>query len=121
MGGEGSGQGCSRRGQPTRAGALLCYKSPSTQLESVKGCAHPAESAALGGRPAPRRGLEGERAGVCLCVRTCVRVPCCAHVLVSLCVCMYLFVPILVCMCAGSAYTCGFFCVQYACISCVCH
>lgn len=45
-------QGCSRRGQPTRAGELPCYKSPSTQLEPVKGCAHPAESSTLGGQPA---------------------------------------------------------------------
>lgn len=39
-----SGQGCRGRGQPTQAGPLLSYKSPWTQLEPVKGCAHPAES-----------------------------------------------------------------------------
>lgn len=122
---EGSGQGCSRRGQPARAGALPRYKSPSTQLESVKGCAHPAESAALGGRPAPHRGWD-KRGGVCLRVCTCVCVPSCVNVLVCPCVC--LCVP--VCACLFCVYMCvrvgthpyGFLCVQYACISlCVCH
>lgn len=70
---KGSGQGCSRRGQPTWAGALPCYKSPSTQLEPVKGCAHPAESAELGRQPAPHGGA-GARELVCayVCVHVCV-------------------------------------------------
>lgn len=84
---EGSGQGCSRRGQPAQAGALPRYKSPSTQLGPVKGCAHPAESAALGGQPAPCGGW-GERSGVCLCVCTCVHGPSCANVLACLCACV---------------------------------
>lgn len=89
VGDEGCGQGCSRRGQPTRAGALLCYKSPSTQLESVKGCAHPAESATLGGRPAPHRGL-GVRAGVCLCAYMCACLLLCTRACVL--VCLYVLV-----------------------------
>lgn len=88
--GEGSGQGCNRRGQPTQAGALPSYKSPSTQLEPVKGCAHPAESTALGGQPAPCGGW----GRVIWCVPICVPVHRCANVLVCLCarVCMYLSV-----------------------------
>lgn len=91
---KGPDQSCSRKGQPTQSGALPHYKSPSTQLEPVKGCAHPAESAVLGRQPAPLEG-RGERAGVCLCMCTCVRVPyyatcLCVLMHVSLWACLYL-------------------------------
>ena len=89
--GEGSGQGCNRRGQPTQAGALPSYKSPSTQLEPVKGCAHPAESTALGGQPAPCRGW----GRVIWCVPMCVPVHRCANVLVCLCARVRMYLPVL--------------------------
>lgn len=68
-----------------RAGALLRYKSPSTQLEPVKGCAHPAESAGLGGQPAPQ-GV-GASSGVCICV--CLTMRMCLYVLACVLECVY--------------------------------
>lgn len=94
---EGSGQGCSRRGQPAQAGALPRYKSPSTQLGPVKGCAHPAESAALGGQPAPCGGVGRAIWGVPVCVHMCARAFLCKRACVSLCVCLSLFLHVHVC------------------------
>lgn len=75
-----------------RAGALLRYKSPSTQLEPVKGCAHPAESAGLGGQPAPQGG-GGEHWRVHMCVPDYAKVFMCPCVCVCWSVRVYLFVP----------------------------
>lgn len=118
--GEGSGQGCNRRGQPTQAGAMPSYKSPSTQLEPVKGCAHPAESTALGGQPAP---CGGWGASDLVCAYVCACASLCKRACVSLCTCLY--VPVCacllsICMCVGvSTGAWGSLCVQHACISCV--
>jgi hypothetical protein len=82
-----------------RAGALLRYKSPSTQLEPVKGCAHPAESARAW---QAARSLRGGRGRVLVCVCACVF---CANVLVCPCVCVYTCLCLLyVCMGMGVVY-----------------
>lgn len=95
-----SGQGYRGRGQPTQAGPLPSYKSPRTQLEPVKGCAHPAESDAW--RAASS--LKGVGAVlVCACVCAIVCVP---TVQISFCV----LVCVLACMFTGLRLS-----VQYVC------
>lgn len=79
------------RGQPTQAELLPSYKSPWTQLEPVKGCAHPAESGAW--RAASS--LRGVGALlVCACVCTTVCVP-------AVQICLYVLVRALACICTG--------------------
>lgn len=111
-----SHQACGGRGQPT----LPSYKSPWTQLEPVKGCAHPAESDAWRAASSLRGG--GGSASVCLCVCTIVCVPTVQRCLCVL-VCVSMYMDWLASVCSihvwGGMYAYGFPHVPYAFVSCV--
>lgn len=104
-----SHQGYRGRRQPT----LPSYKSPRTQLEPVKGCAHPAESDAW--RAASSlRGAGAVLVCACVCVHDCMCAYCtnmlvcphlCWHVYVLACICLFnTCVGWYICLCHTLAY-----------------
>lgn len=104
-----SHQGYRGRRQPT----LPSYKSPWTQLEPVKGCAHPAESDAWQAASS-LRGAGAVLVCACVCVHDCMCAYCanmlvcphlCWHVYVLACICLFnTCVRWYICLCRMLAY-----------------